>query len=118
MSSGNDSVDSISILFYAKWCNPCKRIKPHYDSKVRSTYLMNGVTVYEYDYDSEHTKVLMNKFGVKTIPTLCFLNLSKTCSDPVDIKEEDITNIIRMDSQGIEKDWADPLSSFSTEEDF
>ena len=24
MSSGNDSVDSISILFYAKWCNPCK----------------------------------------------------------------------------------------------
>lgn len=118
MSADNGPIDTISILFHAKWCNPCKRIKPLYETKIRSTYLMNGVTVYEYNYDTEHTKDLMAKFGVKTIPTLCFINLNKAGKQPDEIEDTDIINITRMDSEQISKNWADGLLSFSTEEDF
>jgi thiol-disulfide isomerase/thioredoxin len=114
----SDPIDTISILFYADWCNPCKRIKPLYEQKIRGTYIMNGISVYEYNYDLEDTKTLMKKFGVKTIPTLCVMNLSRSCKDPTDVTEEDILSIIRMDSHKIETNWADAVLSFSTEEDF
>jgi thiol:disulfide interchange protein len=111
-------MDTVSIFFYANWCNPCKRVKPLYFHKIQPMYIMNGITSYEYDYDAEETKVLMEKFGVKTIPTLCIIHLSKTFETPEEIEESSIVSITKMDSHEMERKWDEVLLSFSTEEDF
>lgn len=111
-------VDTISIFFYAEWCNPCKRVKPLYFEKIRGIYAMNGISTFEYNYDENSTKELMGKFGVKTIPTLCVIDLKRTCTNPFDLEEDNIIRMITMDSHGIEKDWANGTLLFTTEEDF
>ena len=81
-------------------------------------YLMNGITTYEYNYDAEGTKDLMKKFGVKTIPTLCVMDLIKVPDDVSNIQDDMIINITKMDSHEIEKGWDKPMLTFSVEEDF
>lgn len=114
----NTPVDTISVFFYADWCKPCQRVKPLYFHKIKPMYLMNGITTYEYNYDAEGTKDLMKKFGVKTIPTLCVMDLTKVPNEVSNIKDDMIIKMIIMDSHGIENDWDKPMLTFSIEEDF
>jgi hypothetical protein len=60
----------------------------------------------------------MKKFGVKTIPTLCVIDLNKAMCHPSDVQQDHIIRIKKMDSHGIENDWDTPMLSFSLEEDF
>lgn len=112
------SVDTISVFFYANWCKPCQRVKPFYFDKIQPMYIMNGISTYEYNYDEEGTRDLMKKFGVKTIPTLCVIDLNKAVCDPSNAHKDTIIRITKMDSHGIEKDWDTPMLTFSLEEDF
>lgn len=81
-------------------------------------YIMNGISTYEYNYDAKETKVLMNKLGVKTIPTLCVIHVNTGSATPEEMNTNDFTIESTMDSHEIETNWDRPIQSFSLQEDF
>jgi len=113
-----EPIDTISLFFYADWCKPCKRVKPIYESKIRPSYLLNGITPYEYNYDISGTKELMARYGISTVPTLCIIDLNKTAIDHENIPKEDIIRQTTLDSKTIPTDALKVLWSFDLKEDF
>ena len=101
-------------MFYASWCNPCKKVKPVWEN-LKPVYLANGITCSEYDYDEEHTRTLMKKLDIKTIPTLVVFRVP-------DINEYDDVSgyeeIYRGDSTDIPVNAAQIVHKFSLDEDF
>lgn len=116
--SDTQVVDTISILFQAKWCGPCKKIKPYYETQIKQIYTLNGISMFEYDYDDESTQELMDKLGVKGIPKLCVINCSKVVEDPFELTDDIIVSKVIMDSKQIETDAMSCVSVFSTNSDF
>lgn len=108
------SNDVRAYFFFASWCNPCKRVKPYWDD-LKLTYLVNGITCLDNDYDSPETKPLMNALNVKTVPTLVVVRV------PHDNKLDDFTKheeIYRGDSETIPHTAARVVHEFSMDEDF
>lgn len=48
--------------FSATWCQPCKTLTNWLASK--------GITLPEYDIDNPDTKPLLQRFGVRSVPTV------------------------------------------------
>lgn len=113
-----EPVDTISLFFYADWCKPCKRVKPIYNTKIKPTFLLNGVTTYEYNYDTSGTKDLMSYYGISTVPTLCVIDLKKAGLDHKKLLKQDVIRQTNLDSKTIPTDALDLLWSFNLEEDF
>ncbi len=63
----------IVIDFSAKWCGPCKRIAPQFNT-LAST--MNDVVFCKVDIDS--AKDLASNFKIKTVPTFVFIKNGAT----------------------------------------
>jgi thiol-disulfide isomerase/thioredoxin len=64
MASSSTSVDTVALLFQAPWCEPCKKIKPYYESTVKPMYILNGISCYEMNYTSNDTKELMEEYKI------------------------------------------------------
>jgi thiol-disulfide isomerase/thioredoxin len=106
--------DLRGYFFYAKWCGPCKRVKPVWEN-LKPVYLANGITCLDYDYDEESTKAIMEKLNVKTVPTLVVIRVPDVCEmdNPVDYEE-----MYRGDSTTIPVNAAEVVHKFSLDEDF
>jgi thiol:disulfide interchange protein len=65
----------VFIAVYASWCGPCKRMKSKSfsDPKVGMQYNQSFVTVL-IDGESEEGEFFRSNYGVKSYPTLLFLN--------------------------------------------
>lgn len=59
--------EKIIIDFFADWCAPCKM-----QANVLNSFNENGVKIYKVNVDDDEK--LANDFGVRSIPTLLFLN--------------------------------------------
>jgi thiol-disulfide isomerase/thioredoxin len=115
-------IDTVALLFQAPWCEPCKRIKPVYETRVKPMYILNGISCYELNYTSNDTKELMETLNIEKIPALCILNLKKHWSPDDDPQGDGLKDIIIkkeiLDAVGIENDAMKCIHLFSTEDDF
>lgn len=110
-----------SLFFYAKWCGPCKRVKPVYESRIRPIYAMNGISCFEYDYDEPGTKELMEHINVQKIPKLVVIHTKEEIDDPHKIDMSSVLYCSVMDSHGIENNALEevhPLKIEDSDEDF
>lgn len=116
------STDTVSLLFQASWCEPCKKIKPYYEETVKPMYILNGISCYEMNYTSNDTKELMEVLGIEKIPALCVLNLKRHWSPDDDPTGNELSDILVkkevLDAKGIETQSMDLIHLFSTEDDF
>lgn len=55
--------------FSATWCGPCRVMKKTVD-KVKEMEEFKEVTFNEYDVDEDSSLDLVNKFSIKSLPTL------------------------------------------------
>ena len=63
-------------LFTAKWCGPCQRLKV----LLKDKQVQELIKLYEYkalDVDKKENEELMEKYGVRSVPTLVFLKDGK-----------------------------------------
>lgn len=114
--------DTVALLFQASWCEPCKKIKPYYETTVKPMYILNGISCYEMNYTSNDTKELMEVLDIEKIPTLCVLNLSQHWSPDNDPTGNDLGKILLkkelLSAKEIETKSMDLIHLFSTEDDF
>jgi|1048.fasta_scaffold186933_2 thiol-disulfide isomerase/thioredoxin len=122
MASTTVSADTVALLFQAPWCEPCKRIKPIYETRIKPMYILNGISCYELNYTSNDTKELMEVLNIEKIPALCVLNLNKQWSPDDDPQGNELNDIITkkqiLDAKEIETNSLDLIHLFSTEDDF
>ena len=48
--------------FSASWCKPCKNLT--------AGLALKGITLPEYDIDKPDNKVLLERFGIRSVPTI------------------------------------------------
>jgi thiol-disulfide isomerase/thioredoxin len=120
VSIGN--MDTVALFFYAPWCKPCQMVKPYYEDTVRPIYLLNGISCQELNYDEARTKKIMKNLGIRTVPTLCLMELESSSPRTEAFENEDIVAKIRskvcMDSKEILLFALEKVSSFCTDELF
>ena len=67
--SVNNSNKLIILKFEAKWCGPCKAIKPFI------TYLQNeypNIEFYEFDIEDDNKTTITEKFEIVKVPTFIY----------------------------------------------
>lgn len=62
------------IAFTATWCGPCKSMKPIIDN-------IDSVLVSNLDIDTKLGKESVDTFGVRSVPTLVYVNSDGTEKD-------------------------------------
>lgn len=62
--------EKVVIDFYANWCNPCRQFLPTFE-KVSGKEEFSDVLFYKCNVDED--SILSNKYGVRSIPTVIFL---------------------------------------------
>jgi len=75
--------------FYADWCNPCKRLAPIFDDLKKEN---PNVVVEKINVDEEKNIDLMEKYNIKSIPTVIILHGS------------DVTTIVCLKDKGYYED--------------
>ncbi|MBI3233103.1 MAG: thioredoxin family protein, partial [Bacteroidetes bacterium] len=65
----------VLVDFYADWCGPCKRIKPHVDQL--SEEMANKIVVLRINYDEN--KALCAELRIDAIPILQLYKAKKLC---------------------------------------
>merc|ERR1711998_166503 len=63
-----DPTQSVLVQFYAPWCPHCKRFLSTYNSIARKLTMLPGVQAVRVNADED--KILMGKYGIKTLPPL------------------------------------------------
>ena len=76
----------------ATWCGPCHAIEPTLN-EISKDYEERGVKVYNVDVDQ--SEMLAQKYTIRSIPTLLFINNGKVVEKTVGMQtKEKITNIL------------------------
>lgn len=63
-----DPTQSVLVKFYAPWCSHCKKFSSVFNTIARKLMVINGVKAVRVNADD--SKELMEKYGVKRLPTL------------------------------------------------
>ncbi|CUR53744.1 Thioredoxin-1 [Serratia symbiotica] len=81
----------ILVDFWAEWCGPCKILLKILDEIIEE--FINKVTITKLNIDQNPKTAL--KYGIKSIPTLLFLNNKKIITTKIGlISKEELKNII------------------------
>lgn len=81
----------IVLKFEAKWCNPCKAIKPFVE------YLQKeypNVIFDMFDIEDEDTINISEKFDIAKVPTFIYFKNGNICSSIIGTNKENIENAI------------------------
>lgn len=66
--------DRISIVkVHAKWCGPCKLLKPHYKKWEKKFNVYNGTEIRYYEVDGDKCKKFKKKYEIDRYPTILYL---------------------------------------------
>lgn len=62
------------ILYKADWCGYCKKLKPEWDQCKNDEELKKKIEFVEYDADNDNDKEECKNAGIKSYPTIRFIN--------------------------------------------
>ena len=65
--------DKVIIDFHAKWCGPCRTMKPTFE-KVAEQLKKENSLVELYTMDVEENRDIAVKYGVRAVPTIKVFN--------------------------------------------
>jgi len=66
----NDRIAIVKV--HAKWCGPCKLLKPRYKKWEKKFNLYNGEKVKYYEIDGDKNKKFKKEFNIDRYPTTLF----------------------------------------------
>lgn len=61
--------EKVVVDFWAKWCGPCKVLKPTFE-KVSQSVISEGKEVQMYTLDVEENRDLAVSLGIRAVPTI------------------------------------------------
>jgi thioredoxin 1 len=61
--------EKVVVDFWAKWCGPCKVLKPTFE-KVSQSIISEGKQVQMYTLDVEENRDLAVSLGIRAVPTI------------------------------------------------
>jgi len=78
------------LYFTADWCNPCKKVKPVVDEINREYSDAKFITI-----DSDTEPELVEKFGIRSVPTFILIDDGKEVSRTTGAKtKEELLSLI------------------------
>jgi thiol-disulfide isomerase/thioredoxin len=78
----NQSGNVILLYFGAQWCGPCKQLKKRL-SDSETINIMPKLMVAYIDVDNKENSDLVNRYKIKSLPTLVLVKLDKNKVIPV-----------------------------------
>jgi thioredoxin 1 len=86
--------DKLIVDFHAKWCGPCKMMKPTFE-KVSEQVKNEGSEVQLYTMDVELNSEFARELGIRSIPTIKgFINGNEIFSESGLKQEETILEMV------------------------
>ena len=80
--------EKLLIDFHAKWCGPCKMMKPT-DEKISEEIKNGGSDVQMYTMDVELNKEFARELGIRSIPTIKGFSNGDEIISEAGLKQED-----------------------------
>ena len=68
--------EKVIVDFWAKWCGPCKVMKPTFD-KISESVVKEGKSIQMYTMDVEENRDLAVNLGIRAVPTIKAFFLGK-----------------------------------------
>jgi len=88
--------EKVIVDFWAKFCGPCKVMKPVFD-KISQEYSDNNHDVQLYTMDVEENREFAVSLGIRAVPTIKgFSNNKEVFSQPGAKDEKQIKDIIEL----------------------
>lgn len=81
----------IVLKFEAKWCGPCKAIKPFVEY-LRTEY--PNVEFHNFDIENDDTSDITNNFDIAKVPSFIYFKKGAVCSTLIGTNKENIENTI------------------------
>lgn len=81
----------IVMDFYAKWCSPCKSIKPFF-KYLEENY--PNVLFIEIDIENESTMSITETFEIAKVPTFIYFKNGSICQTIIGTNKDNIENTI------------------------
>ena len=81
--------EKLLIDFHAKWCGPCKMMKPTFE-KISEEIKNSGSDVQMYTMDVELNQEFARELGIRSIPTIKGLSNGNEIISEAGLKQEGI----------------------------
>jgi thioredoxin 1 len=85
--------EKLIIDFHAKWCSPCKLMKPTFE-KIGEQLKTEGSLIQMYTMDVEDNRDLAVEYGVRAVPTIKLFNNGEVVGTKTGAQQE--TQLIEL----------------------
>ncbi len=76
LKSKIENGEKLIVDFWAKWCGPCKVMKPTFD-KISESLITEGKSVQMYTMDVEENRDMAVSLGIRAVPTVKAFSMGK-----------------------------------------